>query len=101
MSGYTSGVLPTVTIVSPSGTQVTSTCTIGGALTVSFAVPTLTTTVATTTSAGLPISSVSLTNPGWYYTTVPLVSITGGGGSGAIVTSTIKDSKDYYRYSYS
>jgi hypothetical protein len=93
MSGYTSGVLPTVTIVSPSGTQATATCTIGGVLTVSFAAPTLTTTVSTTTLTGLPISSVSLTNPGWYYTTVPLVSITGGGGSGTIVTSTIKDGK--------
>ena len=46
-----------------------------------------------TSLAGLPISSVSLTNPGWYYATAPFVSITGGSGSGAIVTSTIKDGK--------
>jgi hypothetical protein len=51
------------------------------------------TATATATLTGTSISSVSITNPGWYYTTAPLVSVTGGAGSGAFITSTIKDGK--------
>jgi len=93
MTGYAAGTLPTVTIAAPSGTQATATCIVGGAITVSFAAPTTTQAVATSALTGTSISSVSLTNAGWYYTTAPLVSVTGGAGSGAFITSTIKDGK--------
>ena len=55
--------------------------------------PTATTAVATSALTASSISSVSISNPGWYYTTAPLVSVTGGAGSGAFITSTIKDGK--------
>jgi len=88
---YTSA--PTISFTGGGGTGATATCTIGGAITVSFAAPTATTSVATSALTAAPISSVSLTNQGWYYTTAPLVSVTGGAGSGAFITSTIKDGK--------
>ena len=56
-------------------------------------VPSVDTATATASLTATRISSVSITNAGWYYTTAPFVSITGGGGSGAFITSTIKDGK--------
>jgi hypothetical protein len=91
---YTSA--PTISFTGGGGTGATATCTIQGSsdLVVTIAAPSAgTQAAATAVLAGLPISSVSLTNPGWYYTVAPFVSITGGSGTGAIVTSTIKDGK--------
>ena len=88
---YTSA--PTISFTGGGGTGATATCTIGGAITISIAAPTATQAVATSALTGTSISSASVTNQGWYYTTAPLVSVTGGAGSGAFITSTIKDGK--------
>jgi hypothetical protein len=89
---YTSA--PTISFTGGGGTGATATCTIGGAITVSFAAPSAgTQAVATSAITGSSITSVSVSNHGWYYTTAPLVSVTGGAGSGAFITSTIKNGK--------